>query len=189
MNQILLTTFEERLSAVPRWSIVRTIQKQTVDQHSFRVAIIAKRLAPLWINIYSEHLIANCMEYALHHDQYEAFTGDIPSPAGHAMDKAALEAKFKHHTLYQPELISETTKAVVKAADYVEALVFLQIEMSLGNSSVEVIFDQIRDNLYKHLEGHERLHLMKHVDDTLFLLSRPQDPLDTPADFSGDIPF
>lgn len=67
-----------RLSIVPRWGIISMLREQSVAEHCYNVAVIARYLCEQ--NGYEKHINSVVME-VLDHDHYEAWTGDIPGPA------------------------------------------------------------------------------------------------------------
>lgn len=147
---MILSEFEDRLSDVPRWVIVRTIQKQSVMDHSARVAIAAPRIAIKYFSVVVSdyETLYQVSRLALLHDRPEAFSGDIPTPAkkwwmGMNHDQF-YTPKFKEH----PET-NDLLRRIVKAADYFEALVFLAKEQSLGNTTVYRIVDDVESNFNK----------------------------------------
>ena len=124
----------QRLSVVPRWTIVRTIQKQSVAEHCFNVARIAEEVAVRWFNINPQsEIMRDILTYALHHDDDEAITGDIPSPAKYRLREEYLDAS--HSPWYH---VSEDARRIVKLADLMEAYWFLMMERRLGNQYCEV---------------------------------------------------
>jgi 5'-deoxynucleotidase YfbR-like HD superfamily hydrolase len=176
----LLGQYEERLSTVKRWGIVRTIQQQSVAEHSFRVALIADRLAILWtLGAVTEDGWRRfaIQRYALLHDQYESFTGDLPTPAGKRIDKAEVEGYFgkcvNEQMAYDDEI-----KAIVKAADYAEALVFLAVETNLGNNGVARIFNDVCKNMLTHLIKWDKADLYEVIINEMYTyVVQDQDPL------------
>jgi len=121
--------WSRRLSVVPRWSIVPTIQRQNVAEHSFHVAQTA-----LWLLQY--HITADgapetmasiklaVLEHALEHDVDEAATGDRPTTT-----KASKSYGFMpQHAI------------IVKVADILEALAFLHEEKLMGNTRLGAVF-------------------------------------------------
>ena len=104
-----------RLTFVPRWVVVPTIRKQTVDQHSYQVAQIARWLLQFHYNP-STVFRLEVVEYALDHDADEALTGDKPTPS-----KEPTEAG------------GSQIHVIVKCADVLEAICFLEEEAAMGN--------------------------------------------------------
>jgi len=124
-----------RLAIVPRWAVIPTLQDQSVAEHSYHVAHIA-----LWVSRF--HLVAfdGCLDdeilyYALIHDEAEAITGDIPSPAG----RLAIPGKSLQYEL-KNELgavnASDAIRLILKVADLLEALLFVYEEGRLGNKGL-----------------------------------------------------
>lgn len=134
MNPDKRLRWSRRLSVVPRWCVVPTIQSQTVDQHVFHVTRTAMWLTQYHIEAteavshesYSRFKL-DVLEHALEHDDEEAATGDRPTPS----------KNVKHHYGMMPQ-----QAVVVKVADILEALAFLQEEKDMGNSRVGVVFTE-----------------------------------------------
>lgn len=132
-----------RLQFVPRWSTVPTINKQSVAEHTHRVGVTC-----LWLLSKADNVIidrAEVLEYAIRHDERESMTGDIPATAKHR----GLVVDSTEGMQVQP-----STEALVKLADYFEALRFIMDEEDIGNKSVDSIFDYV----YSELEAFWRKH-------------------------------
>lgn len=172
----ILSQFEARLQTVPRWSIVNTIQKQSVAEHSFRVALMVPRIYVL-IHGYeaAPAEIARMTRRALLHDQLEAFTGDIPSPAKKplAINQAYAEAYFDEFIVEKPEG-NEEEYIALKVADIIEALYFLHEDVRMGNQTLEWIIEDLWDRLSELIPA----DLYKRLRHDILQLS-PQNPLDT----------
>lgn len=139
----LFPAFERRLSVVPRWVIVPTIFKQDVAQHSFYVALYTDRLCRLLGWPAKDRAAA--VAQALRHDMEEVMQGDIPGPAKKRIgvrkhvDQQALEEAFPEYR----EVSSAGPLAVslvVKAADYLEAAMFMARELAVGNKNMHRIY-------------------------------------------------
>lgn len=146
----LLTQYEDRLSIVMRWGIVRTIQRQSVQEHVGRVALIAPRIATRYFGVPDTNykFLYNLSRAALLHDQYEAFTGDLPTPAKRHMDVKSVEHHFRNK-VQEAWYDDELTLKILKAADCFEALCFLGVERDLGNLTLLDIITDIRNALIK----------------------------------------
>jgi 5'-deoxynucleotidase YfbR-like HD superfamily hydrolase len=134
------------LSFVPRWAIIRTIRQQSVAEHTFYVALYAEQLARRmeWAG---DH--AALMRYALYHDVAECFTSDVPGPVKHramdaekwaGMERAGVRERFGKDV---EEIIygaDDEIRAIVKVADGLDELGFLQTEAQLGNKAIEEVY-------------------------------------------------
>lgn len=109
LNDILLA------QSIKRWTIVATINEQSLAEHHFNVVMIARCIA-------AEAGIPdhNIIKYALDHDLDEIMTGDIPSPAKARMGMVDVYAgKSKIRCTYREQLI-------VKSADLIDAYTFIK---------------------------------------------------------------
>jgi 5'-deoxynucleotidase YfbR-like HD superfamily hydrolase len=91
------------LSYVKRWTICDMLREQSVAEHSYRVAVIAREIALVYDNT---EFTATVVSLALSHDGDEADTGDAPSPSKGHSDFHTLSREMK----------------IVKVADNIEAL-------------------------------------------------------------------
>ena len=142
---------DQRLSLVPRWVILRTIQKQSVAEHCFNVQRIAIKLAPHFGIVDMDEMFA-LSQAALHHDDDEAVTGDIPSPAKpyfHAREKGIDVGARPWYTDAEDHI-----KAIVKLADLLEAYHFLAIEWHMGNFYVRNHRTAIRRHIMMYIHQH-----------------------------------
>lgn len=161
-----LSSLRERMLArVSRWAIVPTIQRQSVAEHSFFVALMATRLAAVIRWKATNQDMFHLSRYALLHDSLEAVTGDLPTP---------IKKHLKELSKAEHALLSETTNefrkmrnmiaqhaqpwldisALVGFADSLEALAFLHTEHMLGNRAVTKVAAEIRarvDREWKNL--------------------------------------
>lgn len=116
-----------RLSFVPRWSIVRLIQEQSVAEHTFNVCWLY-----LWI---CEEMgfepTRRGLEVAMIHDMDEAETGDMPATA-------------KTEPVYED---MSDLKLLLKYADKLEEWLLLCAERQLGNRCLEVVARSTRGRL------------------------------------------
>src|SRR5262245_21166955 len=130
MTREVFDELDQRLGIVPRWVILRTIQKQSVAEHCFNVERIATQIALLWFG--ETERVTLISQLALHHDDDEAITGDIPTPAkARLMEEIIDDRDTPWYTL-----TSDRDKKIVKLADMMEAWWFLAMEYKMGNSYV-----------------------------------------------------
>lgn len=121
-----------RLTYVPRWNIVPVSRPQTVAEHSWRVGIIAASLASkLGLD---ESQFAQCVLYASVHDLGEVRSGDLPTPYKSTLENIHPGIIDKADMAYDSEVTDTraafkgtTVGAVVKIADYVEAIHYLDL--------------------------------------------------------------
>lgn len=146
MKQPVFTELDSRMAVVERWSVLRTSRKQNIAEHSYMVAVIADRIRE---RLFADVDAAAVFRHALYHDYDETMTGDPPTymkkyitekPFAEEMSK--VEGVPKTVFYRDIELTDEEKRVVqiVKIADFMEALIFLQMEMSMGNSTVEAQF-------------------------------------------------
>jgi hypothetical protein len=109
INDILLA------QNIKRWTIVSTIQKQSLAEHLFNVAMIARDIC-----VEADIDDTNVVKYALDHDLDEIMTGDIPSPA-----KARLNIKDDYNGKSKARC-APTELLIVKAADLIDAYLFIK---------------------------------------------------------------
>lgn len=136
-----------RLQHVPRWTTVPTIRNQNVAEHSHAVAVIC-----VWLMGVGDNPIVkpeDVLRYALSHDELEASTGDIPSTA---------KSRGLVEVTVSGDPVSKTTKDIVKIADFLEAISFLQTEIALGNMLVDEVLTWVIAAATEYYEEHDWLH-------------------------------
>jgi 5'-deoxynucleotidase YfbR-like HD superfamily hydrolase len=126
----ILTELDDRLSIVKRWVLIRTNRSQSVAEHCFNVQRICMRISP-WFSIYNSLELFRLSQAALHHDDNEALTGDIPWTARDYVKKDENRIDTGAATWYNSA--GDRIKAIVKLADLLEAYHFLTMEMQTGN--------------------------------------------------------
>lgn len=129
----LMVRWARRLDYVPRWSIVPTINKQSVSAHTYQATQIARWLLEHHTNGDDAAYCLDVICYSLDHDLEEAAEGDAPTPS-------------KPLSVPDPE---DQMKVIIKCADIIEAICFVQEEIVMGNA---VRMRPIKDDL------HQRLH-------------------------------
>lgn len=137
------------MSIVPRWSVVWTLNKDVLTNHSFFVIIYANDIAQMldWTGNY-----AALMYLAATHDAEETVSGDLVSPVKREIldEKRAadyLSAKMNERMpsimrnieMYEDSMsTSESAEAwsIITVADRLDALLFLITEQRLGNTVI-----------------------------------------------------
>jgi hypothetical protein len=126
----ILTELDDRLSIVKRWVLIRTNRTQSVAEHCFNVQRICIRIAP-WFKISSALELYRLSQAALHHDDNEALTGDIPWTAKGYVKEGENGVDTGAALWY--DSAGDRIKSIVKLADLLEAYHFLAMEMQTGN--------------------------------------------------------
>lgn len=118
------------LSDVHRWNVIKTLRSQSVAEHSFNVAVIARelmhRLRPSagYMDLY------NLLWWSLVHDAPETYTGDLdgkfkrehPRVSGAVADAEHVEFPWLESDRHSA---GEHVIAIVKLADRIEAIQFI----------------------------------------------------------------
>lgn len=130
------------LSFVPRWGVLRRVRSQSVAEHSYYVAIYSTHLADMvgWNGDRGLLLRA-----ALAHDMPEAATGDIPGPAKRMLMDPWHTAHVEHQYVksrFPSDAVAwaaskndDSIKLLIKTADLLDEIMFLQTERQLGNKN------------------------------------------------------
>lgn len=107
-----------RLSSIKRWHMLDTTRVQTVADHSYGVAIVAREI---WAVVSGSFdacsdtcTLGAVLSAALDHDADEVYTGDCHNPRRLSVEEFA--ARFKQHWVS-----CDLTKRIVKLADLIEA--------------------------------------------------------------------
>lgn len=135
--------YRERILAhVPRWAVVPHVRRQSVAEHSFYVALYTDKLCKMleWDDLNTSIAVS----YALRHDMYEVFSGDIPSPAKRILTSDDTVNAFNTHFAEKMpsdygDVVTSKVHEVVKLADKLDEFFWLCTETSLGNRSVAAL--------------------------------------------------
>lgn len=141
-NKIMTLRQKLRASVVKRWHIVDTCKSQSVAEHSFNVCLIAQEICKL---CNKEYLASGAIMYALHHDIGEVITGDIPSPTKRYYNiRDEIDKNVFDPLAVAP---SDFVSDVVKLADLIDAVIFLQLYGADKHSGIvrKEIINQIYD--------------------------------------------
>ena len=136
-----------RAQNVKRWIIVNTSRNQSLAEHTFNVIAITRELCSK-LSIKDNYAI----KYAFDHDLDEILTGDIPTPAKKRMGMQSGDG-YDGKSLDE---CSDIEVAVVKVADILEAILFIE-ENGVGQHASEVM-DYLREKL---------IDTLRHVDSDL----------------------
>ena len=101
-----------------RWVIIHTDKEQSVAEHSYNVALLTRELCRM---VEANPGVAlEAIEYAMMHDLYEVYTGDIPKNA-----KSMIEGKTGYK---MPDIVAKPSKEIVslvKICDIIETASFI----------------------------------------------------------------
>jgi hypothetical protein len=160
-----------RLSTVKRWTIVHTIRQQSVAEHSYNVAIIAEAIARHWFNVTDPARLYEVYRYALEHDREEGITGDVPTIVKDLFNTAA--ASLRYVKEWPEPSADDQIYAIVKLADRIDALIFLRVEMGMGNQSVRKVLDHVADSFVfgdETLENHFQMFMKKLFPEGVYMV-------------------
>lgn len=179
------------LRHVPRWIAITSNRHQSVAEHEHGVLVITKMLLAIHRDGHIPEFRLEVFESAIGHDREESITGDHPSPT---------KAPKDPNGMTQAQIL-------VKCADILEALAFLQEEMLLGNQRLGAVWEDVearfegwfrhfgldRDTAYRYnLVSYEEA--IGFVMNRLGLAQRPGFPLlmvprGSPTPLDEEIPF
>ena len=149
-----------RSQHVKRWHIVHTARQQTVAEHSYMVAMISMHLVHEMekkSGPFQTISKLDILKWSLMHDLPEVIMGDAVSPVKRlAKDEFdRVEMQVDPYLKWYEQNLPEHIKAIVKTADYIDALKYLQTEGINGQS--KSIYKRLRKDLTFHLkEASER---------------------------------
>ena len=139
-----------RLFHVKRWGMVMVSREQSVAEHSYNVALIARdiinRLPDSVFNgIPRSQYMVEATEYALHHDMLEVLTGDTPTPYKRilkdrlgetALDKVGMHLDLDLHNFFK-KYEGTLSARVVGVADLMEAAKYISM-FGVGDHAFQV---------------------------------------------------
>ncbi|QIK39063.1 HD domain-containing protein [Caldichromatium japonicum] len=127
-----------RSGHITRWHSVRCARNQTLAEHHYLVAMIARELME---RIFGDRLSPDTrlqvLEYALTHDTPELLTGDLPAPlkrriaeiAGEDNPLAQIESEIAPEISKRKQALAGTAFAdLVKLADLMDGCLFIREE-------------------------------------------------------------
>lgn len=124
-------------TTVQRYHAVPTIQRQTVGEHSARVALIANLLQSRHGSDHAVNHWALILQ-ALVHDLPEGVFGDIPAPVKRGMSPELRKLVNEQeeellHDCKLSVLLTSRQEKLLKLADSLEGVLFCRTELLLGN--------------------------------------------------------
>lgn len=162
-----------RTQLIERWSLMRNIAPENVQEHSFQVALIAQALVFIQKAYFPKDAFDldpdRVMARALFHDVAEVMTGDLPTPVKYySSEMREAYKKIEHDAaermlqllpdklqpFYRPYILDESEDdtegemtRLIKLADKLSALIKCNVEESLGNTEFIAAKAQIRDQI------------------------------------------
>lgn len=124
-----------RATHVKRWQIVRVARSQTLAEHSYLVTLLSEEICKVLDVRLSIREKLSMYEWAMYHDLIEVITGDL-----NTVVKTRIKTKMGKKSIDEIELgicdrydmlkveTAPMIKAIVKCADLVEAISFLEVE-------------------------------------------------------------
>ena len=190
-----------RMRYIERWSLMRNVQQENLQEHTLEVAYFAHALA-LIRRAYFPDLPSpqpeTCVLLALYHDVSEIITGDLPTPIkyfndtihrsfkeveGEALDLMGQGIPPEIQKDYEAYLYQEApegqeeefqlAKPLVKAADTLSAYLKCLDELALGNHEFKDAADATRAKLL----AYDRPELEWFLDNCLEDFGRTLDDL------------
>lgn len=157
-----------RMKYIQRWSLMRNIVPENIQEHSLQVATIAHALAIIRNKLFNGSVDPDRVTViAVFHDISEVITGDLPTPikyfnpeiktAYKKIEENAVnrilgllpeEIKDEYQAILLNENEDEAHLALVKAADKLSAYIKCLEELSAGNTE----FSQAEKTIRKTLE-------------------------------------
>lgn len=147
-------------SVVPRWSVVWTLTRDVLSNHSFFVTLYSNQIARMidWGEPKHRYTL---MCRAQYHDLDECFSGDIVAPAKREMLDTERAQQYLLGQMQErmPTVINQIIELqadeqiwreaglIVKAADRLDALLFLTVEQRMGNGVVAPRIPEVKAGL------------------------------------------
>lgn len=156
-----------RTKYIPRWSLMRQSRPEYVAEHTAEVMQLAHTLAEIANAKFNKNVdVQKIVMSALYHDISEILTGDMPTPVKYNddilknaykdMEKKALsrlcdtldpDIRQNISQFINTDQLSDSEKAILKAADKISALIKCIEEKRSGNSE----FLMAQQSIYEHL--------------------------------------
>ena len=165
-----------RMKQINRWSLMRNIRTENIQEHSHMAAVLAHALCVIDNSYFGGHTDpAHSAELALYHDVGEVIIGDLPTPVkyfnpeikasyGHVEDIARQKLLSmlppELEQAYRPLIMAEEESRearYVKAADKLCAYIKCVEELTAGNRE----FEKAEKAIKKELDSWDDLPALK----------------------------
>jgi 5'-deoxynucleotidase len=156
MEQYSFFAFLSRMRHIYRWSLMRNVTSENIQEHSLQVAMIAHGLAVIKNKYFNGGVNAEKVALlAIYHDSNETITGDLPTPIKYfnpgiqsaykdleniskekllTLLPAGLREEYRNLLFYDEQ--SEEGR-IIKAADRLCAYVKCMEELKAGNGEFQ----------------------------------------------------
>lgn len=166
MKDNIFYAYLARMKYINRWALMRNTNMENLEEHSYRVAVIAHALAVIGNTYFSGQYNGDKIAVAaLFHDCSEIITGDMPTPVKYYNPEISdaykrVEAVANNKLLsmlpeemqptYEPMLKESDpeVKRLVKAADRLSAYIKCIEESKVGNRE----FSKAADSVLKSIQ-------------------------------------
>ena len=156
-----------RMKRITRWALMRNMEKETIEGHSYQTAVLAHALCVIANTRCGQALTPErAALLALFHDVPEIITGDMPTPVKYGND--ALQKAYKGIEKETEKMLlgmlpndlrpeysfienaeAEPEWEYVKAADTLSAYIKCREEVNMGNRE----FEKAGKSIYKKLKA------------------------------------
>ena len=159
------------MKLIRRWSLMRCVQQENIQEHSHQVAVIAHALASIDnLRFGGDNDCGEIVLLALYHDVGEVIIGDLPTPVKYfnpeiktSYSKIEDVAKEKLLSMlpedlcasYRPYVSPESTSKAykfVKVADKLSAYIKCLEETAVGNGEFLLAEKTIRQELEQYMD-------------------------------------
>lgn len=179
-EQYSFFAFLSRMKNITRWSLMRNVTKENIQEHSLQVAMIAHFLALIKNKFFDGNV--NCERVALlamYHDSNETITGDLPTPIKYynpeiqnaykdlesiskdrllSLLPAYMRGEYREILFYDEE--SEEGR-LIKSADRLCAYIKCLEELKAGNGEFQKAEQAILKKINEHISP-EVKYFMEH---------------------------
>lgn len=192
MKNNIFYAYLARMKYINRWALMRNTNMENLEEHSYRVAVIAHALAVIGNTYYGKDYNSDKIAVAaLFHDCSEIITGDMPTPVKYynpeisdAYRRVELIANNKLLSMlpqemqptYDPLLKDSDPeiKKLVKAADRLSAYVKCVEESKVGNRE----FSKAADSILQSIKDMHMVEVDYFVDNFLAAYALTLDEMD-----------
>lgn len=174
ISEILQNPIYDQANNTVRWNGLNRIKNESVAQHTYLVTLFTRVILEELFSEYpyqstKDRVISETITYALFHDFDESFTGDIIHPLKYnEVNGAQIRLKITEylqscgdrfdtqsptHQMIRKYVfknrLKQFQKDIVKIADWLSMLFYLEKESELGNRGIGNTIDYCHDMLFE----------------------------------------